>query len=134
LVVVLGALVLAAASSATVAVTATFVPARRPGTPAAVEVRFTPADPEVHVNRFPPPRLDLEPTQDILKAAPAPAAKPTDAKYLGPVEPYRFPVVAKVPSAGGQTVKGTVTYFYCSQREGWCRKGSTDVELAVKLH
>ncbi|HEV8255172.1 MAG TPA: hypothetical protein VGQ78_10465 [Vicinamibacteria bacterium] len=131
---ILSALVLAAASSTTVAVTARFVPARRPGAPAAVEVRFAPADPEVHVNRFPPPRLDLEPMQEILKAAPAPAARPTGATYLGSAEPYRFPVVAKAPSPGAETVKGTVTYFYCSQREGWCRKGSADVQLAVKLH
>jgi hypothetical protein len=129
----LSALVLAAAASASVDVTATFVPARRAGAPAAVEVRFTPADPEVHVNLFPPPRLDLEPMQEVLKVAPAPAAKPTSKKYLGPAEPYRFPVVAKAVSPTAQTVKGVVTYFYCSQREGWCRKGSNPVEVAVKL-
>ncbi|HEY3121786.1 MAG TPA: hypothetical protein VGL15_14265 [Vicinamibacteria bacterium] len=134
----LGALLLAtaaASASTSVGVSATFVPASRAGVPAAVEVRFTPADPDVHINRFPPPRLDLEPLQGVLKLSPVPAAKPApeDAKYLGAAEPYRFSVVAKGATAGAQTVKGTVTYFYCSQREGWCRKGSNDVVVSVKL-
>jgi hypothetical protein len=30
-------------------------------------------------------------------------------------------------------VKATVTYFYCSQREGWCRKGTSDVEFPVDV-
>ena len=125
----------AASAPTSVGVTATFVPVSRTGAPAAVEVRFTPADPDVHINRFPPPRLELEPRQGVLKLSPVPAAKPAaeDAKYLGPAEPYRFPVVAKGTTAGAQIVKGTVTYFYCSQRAGWCRKGSNDVEVAVKL-
>ena len=128
-------LLVTAAASTSVGVSATFVPASRAGAPAAVEVRFAPADPDVHVNRFPPPRLELEPLQGVLKLSPAPAAKPAPegAKYLGPAEPYRFPVVANGPAAGAQTVKGTVTYFYCSQREGWCRKGSNDVRVSVKL-
>jgi hypothetical protein len=125
----------AASASTSVGVSATFVPASRAGAPAVVEVRFAPADPDVHINRFPPPRLELEPLQGVLKLSPAPVAKPApeSAKYLGPAEPYRFPVVAKGATAGAQTVKGTVTYFYCSQRDGWCRKGSNDVEVAVKL-
>jgi hypothetical protein len=126
----LSALLVAASA---VGVTASFVPAPRAGAPAVIEVRFAPADPEVHVNRFPPPRLDLEPMQDLIKLAPAPAAKPGGEKYLGPSEPYRFPVIAKGGAPGAQSVKGVVTYFYCSQREGWCRKGSNDVEVAVKL-
>jgi hypothetical protein len=135
LIVIPEALLLAAAAlaSTSVGVSATFVPAPRAGATAAVEVRFAPADPDVHVNRFPPPRLELEPMQGVLKLAPAPPAKPAaeGAKYLGLTEAYRFPVVAKADT-GPQAVKGTVTYFYCSQREGWCRKGSSEVEVSVK--
>ena len=31
-----------------------------------------------------------------------------------------------------QTVKGALTYYYCSHREGWCRKGTADLEIPVK--
>ena len=32
-----------------------------------------------------------------------------------------------------QPVKGTVTYFYCSKREGWCRKGTSEVAFTVAV-
>jgi hypothetical protein len=28
-------------------------------------------------------------------------------------------------------VKASVSYFYCSKTEGWCRKGQSDLEFAV---
>jgi hypothetical protein len=34
---------------------------------------------------------------------------------------------------GDKTVKATVVYFYCSSREGWCRRGSADVEVPVSV-
>jgi hypothetical protein len=30
-------------------------------------------------------------------------------------------------------VKGNVTYFYCSKREGWCRKGTSEVTFVVNV-
>jgi hypothetical protein len=45
-----------------------------------------------------------------------------------------FPV-ALAPNAakGTHEVKATVTYFYCSVKQGWCRKGSADVALRVDV-
>ena len=34
---------------------------------------------------------------------------------------------------GEHEVKGTVTYFYCSKRDGWCRKGTSEVEIPVAV-
>ena len=55
---------------------------------------------------------------------------PEKVPALDLAKPVRFPV-AFSPSApkGPQTVKATVIYFYCSSREGWCRRGSTEVEV-----
>lgn len=104
-----------------------------------VAVTFTPKDPDVHINQTPPPRLKLEPGQVLQEATPAAAApaKGTaapDGQYLDTAWPVVFPVAVGNPaSAGRQTVKGTVTYFYCSKREGWCRKGTAPLEFPVSL-
>jgi hypothetical protein len=41
--------------------------------------------------------------------------------------------VGAATARGAHVVKGGVTYFYCSKREGWCRKGTTPVEFPVTL-
>ena len=118
---------------------ATFVPSARASAEAAVAVLFTPKDPDVHINQDPAPRLKLAAAQSVLleKAAPQakveqPPAEPGATRYLDLSVPVRFPVVFGVAAAKGtHIVKGSVSYFYCSQREGWCRKGTSEVEIPV---
>lgn len=131
---------LAAAAVTYFTVTASFVPPSKPGADAAVAVTFVPQDPDVHVNEAPAPRLKLDAAQTVLldKQAPPPARTPTfdpeTARYLDPKVPVSF-AVALAPKApkGMQSVKASVTYFYCSKREGWCRKGTSEVEVPVKV-
>ena len=119
-------------------VTAAFV--ARPGADGAIAVTFSEKDPDVHVNQEPAPRLKLDPSQAVLigKQPPPPSRvtpfDPATAKYLDPKVPVRFPA-ALAPGApkGPHTVKAVVTYFYCSEREGWCRKGSAEVEVPVTV-
>lgn len=119
-------------------VSASFVPAAKPGANAVVSVSFVPRDPDVRINEEPAPRLKLDPEQTVLvdkQPSGAAAVKPYDpetAKYLDLGAPVSFPV-ALAPGAakGPHPVKATVVYFYCSKREGWCRKGSTEVEFTV---
>ena len=121
-------------------VTASFDPPAKPGTQGAVTVTFSPREAEVYVNEEPAPRLKLDAAQSVLvdKQPPPPARTaafdPETARYLDPKTPVRFPV-ALAPGAakGAQSVKAAVTYFYCSKREGWCRKGTADVEVAVTV-
>ena len=123
-----------------VTLSANFVAPAKPGGSAAIAVTFVPTDPEVHVNEEPAPRLKLDPAQKILvdKQPPAPtrgvAFDPDTAKYLDARTPVSFPV-AWAPGApkGAQSVRASVTYFFCSKREGWCRKGTADVEVALKV-
>lgn len=111
--------------------------AKRQGT---VAVTFKAADPDVVVNETPGPRLALDPAQTVLvDKQPAPvkgaqAPDPQDGKYLDLALPVVFPVgLAPGASAGGHDVKAKVTYFYCSKREGWCRKGTSEVAFDVKV-
>lgn len=112
--------------------------AKRQGT---VAVTFKANDPDVVVNETPGPRLALDPAQTVLvdKQPPAPKAaaappEPQDGKYLDLSLPVVFPVtLAPNATAGDRDVKAKVTYFYCSKREGWCRKGTAEVDFAVKV-
>jgi len=108
----------------------------RPGKVAGtgeVAVTFAPKDPDVKINAAPAPKLKLDETQKVLveKTAPHKPGTPSE-KYLDLTFPVVFPVAVASPAKGGETVKGALTYYYCSHREGWCRKGTADVEIPVK--
>jgi len=137
------AAVLAAAPGGTspyFTVAAVFAPPAKPGANAAIQLTFTGRDPDVKINEEPAARLKLDPEQSLLvdKQPPpgpsAPAFDPDKTRYLDLALPVSFPV-AFAPGArkGPQTVKAAVTYFYCSKREGWCRKSTTDVEVPVTV-
>ena len=98
-----------------------------------VAVTFAAKDPDVKINVVPPPRLKLDAAQKLLaeKAVPRRKGAP-DEKYLDLTFPVVFPVAVLGPAQGAQTVKGAVTYYYCSHREHWCRKGTADVDIPVK--
>ena len=118
--------------------TAAFVPARKANATASVAVRFQPLDPDVKVNESPAPRLKLDVGQAVLVDLQPPAGggvpdyDPLTARYVDLSQPVLFPV-AVAPSAppGEHAVKANVVFFYCSQRESWCRRGNTEVTIPV---
>jgi len=106
--------------------------------PPAVLVTFTQGEPGVHINEQPAPRFALAADQAVLDyqapATKAAAIDPAQVKALDLSKPVRFPVSVRAGAPKGpQSVKGTVTYFYCSEREHWCRKGSEDVAVTVPV-
>ncbi len=107
------------------------------GKDGAVVVSFRPSDPAVHVNVDPAPRLKLDPGQKILvdrqppAEKPKPVADPAFARYLenGRAK-FAVAPVEGLPK-GPHVVKASVSYYFCSAREGWCRKGTEDIEITV---
>ena len=124
--------VMAAGASPHFDVTAAYRPGKAAGT-GEVAVTFAPKDPDVRINTTPPPRLRLDDGQKLLaeKTPAKPAVAPAE-KYLDLTFPVVFPVSVTGPVTSEQTVKGALTYYYCSHREGWCRKGTADLEIPVK--
>ena len=119
-------------------VSAAYVPPAKPGATGTVAVGFLAADPDVKVNQEPAPRLKLDAAQTVLVDRQPPAARKGEPggepKYLDTALPVNFPVsLSPKATKGEHTVKGTVTYFYCSKTEGWCRKGTADVEFPVTV-
>jgi hypothetical protein len=102
-----------------------------------VAVRFVARDPDVKINEAPAPKLKLVEGPATVAPAPAAAAKPAaggPGKYLDLTLPVTFPVTLAAGTAqGDHPARGTVTYFYCSKREGWCRKGSAEVAFSVPV-
>lgn len=123
-----------------VSVQASWVPPEKAGAAGAVSVVFDTKDPDVHVNRDPAPRLALDPDQRILVDKQPPRTRrggSADVEAAGFYEsgtPVTF-AAAVSPGApkGDHEVKGTVTYFYCSKRDGWCRKGTSEIEIPVAV-
>jgi hypothetical protein len=125
-----------------VKVTASYLPPARGAEP-AIAVTFSPVDANIRVNEDPAPRLKLDPAQEVLADKPpaagarrpaAPAPGPGQYQYLDTALPVTFPVKMGARAArGDHTVKATVTYFYCSKSEGWCRKGTADVDVPVRI-
>jgi hypothetical protein len=112
-------------------VSAQFRPGKAAGT-GEVAVTFTARDPDVKINAAPAPRLKLDDAQKVLAEKPAAHRASPPEKYLDTTFPVVFPVSLLGAAHGEETVKGSVTYFYCSHREGWCRKGTADVDIPVK--
>jgi hypothetical protein len=132
-------LLLAGTPGSYVTVSAEFVPPSKAGANAHVAVTLAPRDADVHVNEEPGPRLKLDPAEAVLQdKQPAPAAPksfdPQNTKYLDPAVPVHLAVAIK-PGApkGKHTVAAKVVYYYCSKRDGWCRKGTDDVEFPVEV-
>ena len=135
---------LAAASVASAATThfaldATYEPPAKGKTEGAVVVTFSPTDPDVKINEEPSPRLLLDPAQVVLDDKQPPAkggvvADPENVKALDLTKPVRFAVAPRAGLAAGvHSVQAHVVYFYCSKREGWCRKGRTPVDFSVRV-
>jgi hypothetical protein len=121
-------------------VAARYEPPAKLGANGSIAVSFTGSDPDVHINETPAPRLRLGADQAVLLDKQTPASEklepydPDTARYLDLALPVYFPVaIAKGAPKGAQTVPVTVTYFYCSKRQGWCRKGTTDVAVTVDV-
>lgn len=120
--------------------TAVYTAPAKAGASGAIAVTFVPTDPDVHVNEAPAPRLTLDPAQTLLvdKQAPAPDRvvpyDPDTAESLDLTFPVLFPVaIAKGAPKGAHPLAASVTYFYCSKRAGWCRKGTTEVSVSVTV-
>lgn len=119
-------------------VTAAYEAPAGKGAPANLVFEFKKKDPDVNINEEPAPRIKFAAGAPLV-APPPPKSSgiipdPANAKYLDIGKPVRFAVTPAANAAKGlTTVKTTLSYFYCSKRENWCRKGTADFNLSVVL-
>ena len=119
-------------------VTAAYEAPAKKGKSASIVFEFKRKDPDVNINEEPAPRIKFAAGSPLLAPAPTKSSgvipDPANAHYLDLSKPVRFAVTVAPDAAKGlSTVKATLSYFYCSKRENWCRKGTADFDLAVIL-
>jgi hypothetical protein len=119
-------------------VTAAYEAPAKKGAPANIVFEFKRKDPDVNINEDPAPRIKFSDGSPLVAPVPPKSSglgpDLANAHYLDLAKPVRFPVAVATNAARGlSTVKTTVSFFYCSKRENWCRKGTADFDLAVVL-
>lgn len=119
-------------------VTAAYEAPAKKGAPASLVFEFKRKDRDVNINEEPAPRIKFAAGSPLVAPAPPKSSgvipDPANARYLDLSKPVRFPVTVAPDAAKGlSAVKATLSYFYCSKRENWCRKGTADFDLAVVL-
>jgi len=112
-----------------------YVAPNQAGGEAALLVSLVPDRDELRVNETPAPWLELDPRQKVLRYR-APKLDEGEAPhgYLDPLLPVRFPVkLAPGAGSGQHVVKGSVSFYYCSTRASWCKRGSRELEIVVTV-
>lgn len=86
----------------------------------------------IHVNLKPPIKITFDSTSALVRAG-APTIPVADT-FLNSSKPIQQRVaLAAGLKPGKAVVKGSVTYFYCSDADGWCSRFIQPFELAVNV-
>ena len=103
----------------------------RAGAAGKISILLTPRR-GIHINLVPPVQVKFD-SSDAVDSFGAPEIPKRDTT-LNTSKPIVVPVtLRKTAKAGSLTLKGSVTYFYCSETEGWCSKFKQPVEFTVKI-
>lgn len=95
------------------------------------ELIFTFATQEgIHINLDPPIEVEIEKKFATLGKIDVPKAK--GSEYLNLKKPVKqsFTLNKKL-KPGKHQLKGTLTYFYCSDEEGWCSRFQQTIQLNI---
>lgn len=88
----------------------------------------------IHINATPPLQLKLDSLEGLsLNGSPViPKAKKPD--YVDTSTPIRqrFTIASSL-SPGTHALKGMLTYYYCSDAEGWCSKYKQPIEVKLTV-
>lgn len=101
-----------------------------PGGHGNVRITLTPAE-GIHINADPAPEFAIDSGGVAVTVGQVQLKTERDAK-LASGEPM-VQEIAIVPGAppGGHAVRGTFTYYYCSDSEGWCMRYRQAIALTV---
>ncbi|MFQ5798097.1 MAG: hypothetical protein ACE5H0_05300 [Bacteroidota bacterium] len=103
------------------------------GAKGEIRIQFHPFD-GIRINTVPPTELNLaEGSPLTLIGEPAVPTDPTTG-YLDASKPmtYTF-AVSKTARPGTTKVNGTLVYYYCSDKEGWCLRWKDNVSLTLSI-
>ncbi len=98
-----------------------------------LHILFSPAD-GIHINSPPPLGVSLDPPRLLrLNGAPLQATDRGNAYLLATLPVRQLFTVSRKARPGTLTLRGTITYYYCSDPEGWCRKSTHPFALSLTI-
>jgi hypothetical protein len=87
-----------------------------------------------HVNAVPPLGVAFDSTARATKGGKIVIPTDTSTGYLKPSLPVRQPFTLAAAAPKGRTqLKGVLTYYYCSDAEGWCRKETLRFSIPITV-
>lgn len=85
----------------------------------------------IHINTTPIFELRLEKNSQF-EIVELPRFLKDEQEYLDNSKPVEFSITVKNGTeAGKHTLRGTLNYFYCSDKDGWCNRFSQKIESPV---
>ncbi len=91
-------------------------------------------DKGIHINSDPAPSFVFDSTCGIAADGKLEVPKDEKTKFVSKKLPIKqgFLIPAGV-TTGTVSIRGTLTYYYCSDAEGWCSRFKQPVEISVKV-
>ena len=87
-----------------------------------------------HIVTTPPMEIKLDSVSGIQVIGKLQIPQSTNKDYVETSKPIKQRItLASRLKPGTATIKGTLTYFYCSDAEGWCSKFKQPIELTIKI-
>ncbi len=88
----------------------------------------------IHINVQPAPGFLFDTTSGIRSGGNLEISKDSSSGYLSKRTPIRQGfLIPRGTKAGKLTLRGTLTYFYCSDAEGWCSRFKQPVETTIEV-
>lgn len=101
----------------------------KPGGEAKLIINFQPTQ-GILINLKPPIKIEIDNKIAVLKNVDLPKSK--SGEYLDHNKPITQTIkLNRGLKPGKVTIKGNLTYFYCSEKEGWCTKAKQPIELNI---
>ncbi len=102
-----------------------------PGDSTDIILKFDPSE-DIHLNAEPAVRVEFDSASILEPIGALRQEIDTEAGTVKTSEPLRQRVaLSRKAGPGRHSVRGTVTYFFCSGTEGWCRRKAQWVQLQV---
>ncbi len=104
-----------------------------PGDKIDLEVMFKPVE-GIHVTADPATKISVRPSTVAQLRGKQSQAVDSSTGYLFTEEPVKQPIrISSAASPGKHLLNAEVTYYFCSDEAGWCRKFVQTVELQLIL-
>ena len=105
----------------------------KPGGSGEIRITFAPVE-GIHVNADPPVEFRFDSTSEVVLQGTPRLVVDKRTGYLSTAAQVKQGfLVPRTVKPGTQQLKGVITYYYCSDTEGWCTKFTQPVELSLTI-